>query len=49
MCVNACTSDSPCSRAILRAVALTKLEDVDESESSQVVKQVSIDNCNIGK
>jgi hypothetical protein len=37
-----------CSRAILRAVALTKLEDADESDSSQIVKQVSIDNCNIG-
>lgn len=37
-----------CSRAILRAVALTKLEDVDGADTSQHVKQVSIDNCNIG-
>ena len=48
MFVNVCTNEPACSRAILRAVALTKLEDVDESESSQIVKQVSIDNCNIG-
>ncbi len=43
-----CQLTSCCSRAILRAVALTKLEDVADDGSNQNVKQVSIDNCNVG-
>jgi hypothetical protein len=42
------TISAPYSRAILRAVALTKLEDADDASSVQNVKSVSIDNCNIG-